>query len=114
MLFSVKILGPAAVEIFNGPRFSINTTEKLQINGSVNGQPDPNITLSKLENGQEVVIPMDHQRITVEYMDTKLQVTINDVRVKDNGSYRIKATNEVGRSSADFNIITQGENTSTL
>ena len=110
-MFSVNIIGPAAVEICNGPTFSIDTTEDLQINGTVDGQPEPNVTLSKLENGQEVGIPVGHPRITVDFIDTRLKVNIESVRVKDNGTYRIRATNEVGGTHSDFNIVTRGKNT---
>ena len=101
--------GPATVEIFGGPMFSTNTTTKrLLINGSVDGQPDPNVTLSKFESGQEVVVPIDHPRITLNFMDTKLTITVKDVQVKDSGMYRIRAANEVGGNYADFYIMAKG------
>ena len=110
-LFNVTIAGRAEVEITNGPTFSINTTERLQIDGIISGQPDPNITLYKVENGREVVISNDHPRITVDFGATKLTITIEDVRVNDNGMYRVKAANEVGGSSTDFTVMTRGEAT---
>ena len=90
--------------------FSTNTTTKrLLINGSVDGQPDPNVTLSKFENGQEVIISVDHPRITLNFMDTKLTITVKDVQVKDSGMYRIRAANEVGGNYADFHIMAKGK-----
>lgn len=101
--------GPAAIEIIGGPIFSTNTTNRLQISGTVDGQPDPNVTLSKLENGQEVVVPLDHPRITLDFMDTRLHITVMGVQVKDNGTYRIKAANDVGGNYADFHIFAEGK-----
>ena len=75
----------------------------------MDGQPDPNVTLFKFEDGQEVVVPIDHPRITLNFMDTKLTITVNDVQVKDGGIYRIKAENEVGGNYADFHIIAEGK-----
>ena len=103
------VAGRAEVEITDGPSFSVSTTERLQINGIISGQPDPNITLYKVENGQEVVIPNDHPRITVDSVATRLTIAIEDVRVNDKGIYRVKAANEVGGSSTDFTVMTQGE-----
>ena len=112
-LFNVTVPGPAKVEIFNGPIYSIDTTGRLQINGTVIGQPDPNITLCKVENGEEVVISNDHPRIMVDFIPTRLTIAIRDVRVNDNGMYQVKATNEFGGSSTEFTVVTQGENTTT-
>ena len=92
-----------------GPHFSINTTERLQINGTVDGQPDPNVTLSKFENGQEILVPMDHPRIMIDFMDTILKIIVNNVQVEDNGTYRLTVTNEVGGNFADFSIEAKGE-----
>lgn len=87
----------------------INTTETLRISGTVNGQPDPNVTLYKVENGQEVVISNDRSRITVDVIVTKLMIEIEDIRVNDDGVYRVKAANEIGGDFADFTIRTLGE-----
>ena len=89
----------------------ISTTDRLLISGTVNGQPDPNVTLYKVENGREVVITSDQMRIAVDLLAAKLLITIDDVRVSDGGMYRVKAANEVGGSYAEFTIITQGEST---
>lgn len=90
--------------------FSTNTTTKqLLINGSVDGQPDPNVTLSKFENGLELVVPIDHPRIILNFVDTKLTITVVDVQVKDGGMYRIRAANEVGGNYADFRIVVRGK-----
>ena len=88
-----------------------STTERLLISGIVNGQPDPNTTLYKVENGREVVITSDQMRIAVDLLAVRLLITINDVRVSDGGMYRVKAANEIGGSYAEFTIITQGEST---
>jgi hypothetical protein len=109
-LFNTSIAGPAVVEITGSP-FSVNTTQRLQIDGIISGQPDPNITLYKVENEQEVLISNDQQRIMVDFVVTRLVITIEDVRVNDKGVYRVKAANEVGRSSTDFTVKTQGEPT---
>ena len=111
VIINVTIAGPAEVEISNGPMFMIDTTERLLISGTVNGQPDPNVTLYKVENGREVVISSDQMRIAVALDAVKLIITIDDVRVSDGGMYRVKAANEVGGSYAEFTIITQGEST---
>ena len=108
-LFNVIVAGRAEVEIADGPSFSVSTTERLQINGIISGQPDPNITLYKVENGREVVISNDHPRITIDSVATRLTITIEDVRVNDKGIYQVKAANEVGGSSTDFIVMTQGE-----
>ena len=92
-----------------GPHFSINTTERLQINGTVDGQPDPNVTLSKFENEQAILVPMDHPRIMIDFMDTILKIIVNNVQVEDSGTYRITVTNEVGGNFADFSIEAKGE-----
>ena len=89
----------------------ISTTDRLLISGIVNGQPDPNITLYKVENGREVVITSDQMRIAVDLLAVRLLITIDDVRVSDSGMYRVKAANEIGGSYAEFTIITQGEST---
>ena len=91
------------VKIVGGPLFSIKTTETLQINGIISGQPDPNITLYKIENGREVIISNDHLRITIVFIATRFTITIEDVCVNDSGVYRMKAANEIGGSSTDFN-----------
>ena len=109
----MTVAGPAEVQIYNSPIFSINTAERLQIYGTVTGQPDPNITLCKIENGQEVVIPNGHPRIVIDFIASRLTIAISDVRVNDNGVYRVKAANEFGGSSTEFTIITQGESTTT-
>ena len=107
-MYYCLIAGPAEVEIVDGPLFSISTTETLQINGIISGQPDPNITLYKVENGREVVISNDHPRITIVFIATRLTITIEGVCVNDSGVYRVKAANEVGGSSTDFAILIQG------
>ena len=84
----------------------IHTTEELHISGTVNGQPDPTVALCKVENGQEVLI-YDSRRITVDIAATKLTIIIKDVRVSDSGIYLVKATNELGGSSAVFTISPQ-------
>ena len=109
----MTIAGPAEVEISNGPTFWIDTTEKLQIDGTVSGHPDPNITLCKVENGQEVVISNGHPRITVDFIPTRLTIAIRDVRVNDSGEYQVKASNEFGGSSTEFTVMTRGESTTT-
>lgn len=108
-MLSFIVTGPATVEIFDGPVFSVNTTKLLQITGTVDGQPDPNVTLSKIENGSEVEVPIDHPRITVDFMDTKLIITVINVHVKDSGKYLVKAKNVEGENQAMFTIATQGE-----
>lgn len=108
-LFNVTIAGPAEVEIFEGPTFMVDTATRLQINGTVSGQPDPDISLYSVENGREVLISNNHPRITVDFVPTKLTIAIEDVRVNDSGEYRVKASNEVGGTSADFMIETRGE-----
>ena len=110
-MYCCLIAGPAEVEITGGPLFSINTTETLQINGIISGQPDPTITLCKIENGREVVISNDHPRITIVFIATRLTITIEEVCINDSGLYRVKAANEVGGSSTDFTVIIQGEAT---
>ena len=80
----------------------INTTERLLISGTVYGQPDPNVTLYKVENGREVVITSDRMRFAVDLLAVRLMITIDDVRVSDGGMYRVKAANEIGASYAEF------------
>ena len=103
------ITGPAKIVITNGPNFLINTTRQLQISGTVDGQPDPNVTLSKLENEQDVFMPIDDPRIMIEFTETRLTIVIEDVQVKDTGNYRIMATNEFGGNYTDFRIDTKGK-----
>lgn len=106
----VCVSGPATVEIFGGSTFSVNTTEKLQINGAVDGQPDPDVTLFKLEADLESMIRWDHPRITVNFMDTgRLSICVTETQVNDGGTYRIRATNENGGNHKDFTIVAVGK-----
>ena len=109
-MYYCLIAGPAEVKIV-GRTFLNSTTETLQINGIISGQPDPTITLCKIENGREVVISNDHPRITIVFIATRLTITIEEVCINDSGLYRVKAANEVGGSSTDFTVIIQGEAT---
>ena len=113
-MYCCLIAGPPEVEIVDGPIFLINTTETLQIDGIISGQPDPSITLCKVEYGNEVVIFNDHPRITTVFIATRLTIIIEDVCVYDNGLYRVKAANELGGNSTDFTIITPGEATTCM
>ena len=95
----------------NGPQFAVNTTEKLQVTGTINGQPDPEVTLWKVEGGHEVIVSNDHPRIAVNFVFINLVITLENVQVSDSGLYRVNATNEYGSNCAEFVIATQGENT---
>ena len=97
------------IDITDGPRYSVQTTEELQICGTVDGHPEPNVTLYKVINDQESTIQMDHPRITVTFMDTKLRITVVNAQVSDGGTYRIRASNEIGDSHEDFDIVTLGK-----
>ena len=97
------------IDISEGPTFPVNTTKMLQVCGTVDGHPEPNVTLYKVVDSQESVIHMDHPRITVTLMDTKLTITVFNAQVSDGGMYRIRATNERGGSYEDFYITTIGK-----
>ena len=103
------VTGPAKVVIANGPNFIVYTTQQLQISGTVDGEPDPNVTLSKLESERDVFMPIDNPRIMIKLTETRLTIVIEDVQVKDTGIYRIQASNECGGNYTDFRIETQGK-----
>ena len=78
--------------------------QRLVIEAKISGIPKPTVSWSY---GDQPV--MQNERVTIETRNGTTILTLNNVTLTESGSYKVKATNEVGNAEVEFKVEVKGE-----
>ena len=104
----VVMAGPPVISLSN-TSFAIETSQILNISGTISGYPSPSVRI--LQEVEGAFVESVDERFTSLFDDrsSRFTISINGTTRRDMGTYMIKATNEFDFDVEEFTVMVTGE-----